>query len=154
MVNQERRDVFESLKKIQMMKEAALRKEQFDKAIAVADENPMLKDVLGTSADGGVTFIAGSGRINCVSLFSFIIFHFLSIAVYTTYRTQTSDYTSSFQSHLHLKDLQSINFLDPLILGGRGGRSSSWSLQASRSSATKDRCSAGMPRRYQLRSST
>ena len=48
---------------------------------------------------------------------------------------------------------QSI-FWTRLSLGGRGGSSSSWSLQASRSSATKDRCSAGMPRRDQLRSST
>ena len=48
---------------------------------------------------------------------------------------------------------QSI-FWTRLSLGGRGGSSSSWSLQASRSSATKDRCSAGMPRRDQLRSLT
>ena len=48
---------------------------------------------------------------------------------------------------------QSI-FWTRLSLGGRGGSSSNWSLQASRSSATKDRCSAGMPRRDQLRSST
>ena len=53
--------------------------------------------------------------------------------------------------------LESINqsiFWTRLSLGGRGGSSSSWSLQASRPSATKDRCSAGMPRRDQLRSST
>ena len=52
---------------------------------------------------------------------------------------------------------QSINqpiFWTRLSLGGRGGSSSSWSLQASRSSATKDRCCAGMPRLDQLRSST
>ena len=40
---------------------------------------------------------------------------------------------------------QSI-FWTRLSLGGCGGSSSSWSLQASRSSATMDRCSAGMPR--------
>ena len=54
---------------------------------------------------------------------------------------------------LYLSINQSI-FWTRLSLGGRGGSSSSWSLQASRSSATKDRCSAGMPRRDQLRSST
>ena len=37
---------------------------------------------------------------------------------------------------------------------GRGGGCSSWSLQASRLFATKDRCSGGMPRRNQLRYST
>ena len=55
------------------------------------------------------------------------------------------------------KNKVSINqsiFWTRLSLEGRGGSSSSWSLQASRSSATKDRCSAGMPRRDQLRSST
>ena len=54
---------------------------------------------------------------------------------------------------LHFSINQSI-FWTRLSLGGRGGSSSSWILQASRSSATKDRCSAGMPRRDQLRSST
>ena len=78
MVKQERRDVFETSKKIQMIKEAASRKEQFDQAIAVADEDPMVENVPGTSADDGVTFMAGSGRINYFSLFSFIIFHFLA----------------------------------------------------------------------------
>ena len=41
-------------------------------------------------------------------------------------------------------------FWTRLSLGGRGGSSSSWILQASRFSTTKDRCSAGMPRRDQL----
>ena len=36
--------------------------------------------------------------------------------------------------------------------GGCGGSSSSWIPQASRNSATKYRCSAGMPTRDQLRS--
>ena len=34
------------------------------------------------------------------------------------------------------------------------GSCSSWSFQAPRSSATKSRCSGGMPRRDQLKSST
>ena len=55
--------------------------------------------------------------------------------------------------NLRISINQSI-FWTRLSLGGRGGSSSSWSLQASRSSPTKDRCSAGMPRRDQLRSST
>ena len=38
--------------------------------------------------------------------------------------------------------------------GRRRGSCSSWSLQASRSSAAKDRCSGGMPRQDQPRSST
>ena len=49
-------------------------------------------------------------------------------------------------------DINQSIFWTRLSLGGRGGSSSSWSLQASRSSATKDRCSAGMPSRDQLRS--
>ena len=61
-----------------------------------------------------------------------------------------------FSKHF-VSTCMSINqsvFWTRLSLGGRGGSSSSWSLQASRSSATTDRCSAGMPRRDQLRSST
>ena len=46
-----------------------------------------------------------------------------------------------------------VTFLDPLFLGGRGGNSSSRSLQASRSSAT-NRCSGWMPQRDQQISST
>ena len=42
-----------------------------------------------------------------------------------------------------------LSFLNPLILEGRGGSCSSWSLQASRSSATKGRCSNGLTRRDQ-----
>ena len=48
--------------------------------------------------------------------------------------------------------LKALTFVNPLSLGDRGGSCSSWSLQAPPSSATKSRCSGGMPRRDQLKS--
>ena len=64
-VEQERRDVFESSKKTQMIEEAAWRKEQFERAVGEVDEDSVVEEVPGTSADDGITLKAGSGGINC-----------------------------------------------------------------------------------------
>ena len=48
-----------------MIEEAAWRKEQFDRAVGEVDEDLVVEEVPGTSADDGITLKAGSGRMNC-----------------------------------------------------------------------------------------
>ena len=54
-VKQEHRDEFESSKKTQMIEKAAWRKQQFDREIGEIDEDPIVEEAPGTSADDGVT---------------------------------------------------------------------------------------------------
>ena len=81
------------------------------------------------------------------------IFNIRMVATANNFRTLNHFMIEQYFFH-YLQNLLTYFFKTRLSLGGRGGSSSSWSLQASRSSATKDRCSAGMPRRDRLRSST